>query len=55
MLYKISYNCIKFLCNAPCNYHDYFRVVSNEMGKKLAIEWNASFVEASAKQNEVWK
>ena len=23
------------------------------MGKKQAVEWNASFVEASAKQNEV--
>lgn len=31
----------------------YCRVVTLEMGKKLATEWNASFVEASAKQNEV--
>lgn len=29
------------------------RVVSTEMGRKQASEWNASFVESSAKQNEV--
>ena len=29
------------------------RVVTFEMGKKLANEWNVSFVESSAKQNEV--
>jgi len=28
-------------------------VVTYEMGKKLASEWSASFVESSAKQNEV--
>lgn len=31
----------------------YFRVISTEMGKKLAADWKASFVECSAKQNEV--
>lgn len=29
------------------------RVVTFEMGKKLANEWNVSFIESSAKQNEV--
>ena len=29
------------------------RVVTFEMGKKLASEWNVSFIESSAKQNEV--
>ena len=29
------------------------RVISTEMGKKLAADWKASFVECSAKQNEV--
>lgn len=28
------------------------RVISTEMGKKLAADWKASFVECSAKQNE---
>jgi Ras family protein len=28
------------------------RVISTEMGKKLASDWKASFVECSAKQNE---
>ena len=28
------------------------RVISADMGRKLATEWKASFVEASAKQNE---
>ena len=30
-----------------------YRVISTDMGRKLASEWNASFVECSAKQNEV--
>ena len=29
------------------------RVVTFEMGKKLASEWSVPFVESSAKQNEV--
>ncbi len=30
-----------------------YRVISYDMGKKLANEWNSAFVESSAKQNEV--
>lgn len=29
------------------------RVIPSEVGRKLAGEWSASFVESSAKQNEV--
>ena len=29
------------------------RVVTFEMGKKLAAEWSVSFIESSAKQNDV--
>jgi len=30
-----------------------FRVISTEMGRKLAEQWKGVFVESSAKQNEV--
>lgn len=59
-MWPVLYNCVvNIVCRLPIvlvgNKTDLHmqRVVTHEMGKKLASEWNVTFVESSAKQSEV--